>query len=135
MIEKSKSDDIKWLEVFQDWEKSRLTIPNFCAVNKYNLGCFSRKRSEYISKGLVNSCKHDAPCHRKSRKNEKQLNSPRVSFLPVSQIPSSEALDKPSTFPEKNNGATHESAGSENQMLEISLPNGILLRIPTNASY
>ena len=132
MSELKTLKETNWLKTFTDWEHSKLTISEFCETHEICKRHFARKRSEYIARGLVRSCRHNAPCHKGKNKSKKLITSQKLSFLPISQTPSDKLPDKSLTSLSKER---INSPDRENKMLEISLPNGISIRIPTDASY
>lgn len=118
MNKTNTQDNLDWLEIFKDWEQSRLTIDKYCQSHKLNKNQFSMNRRRYIKKGLVESCQHNPPCHRGKKQQKSSAGLSGTGFIPISSIPVSDSSTKLSNA----------------QLVEISLPNGILLRIPTNVS-
>ena len=111
----------QWLEIFTDWENSGLQQRKFCCQRQISYTTMVRKRSEYIAKGLVLSRRHDHPSSRKNRPRERASDAGLAGFIPISQTINS------------TQETTSTSLESANSVMEISLPNGICLRIPTNA--
>ncbi len=111
----------QWLEIFTDWENSGLQQREFCCQRQISYTTMVRKRSEYIAKGLVLSRRHDHPSSRKNHSRETPPDAGLAGFIPISQTINS------------TQHTTSTSGVATNSVMEISLPNGICLRIPTNA--
>jgi hypothetical protein len=96
----------EWLSIFKEWETSALPQREFCAKHKLSYVQFTAWRSKLISRGLV------------ERKQPESLQpaKPTLSFIPLS-------LNTKSAKP-----------ASQLRIIEVCLPQGIMLRIPVDAN-
>lgn len=96
----------KWLSIFSRWEVSSLPQQEFCEAEGVSYSQFARKRAELLGRGLI--------ADRKTRPLPKQKTAPM--FVPV-----------------EVSGASASKADCHS-MIEIQLPHGIILRIPTHVA-
>ena len=106
----------EWLAIFKAWEESGLPQPEFCQSRGLGYAQFSLKRGELIAKGVI--ARYKRPI---------RLGKERVPALPTptfTPIAFSQPVPLPSVPPKK----------PESAMIEIQLPHGIVLRIPTHVA-
>ena len=107
---KRESDLSEWQQLSDDWEQSGLNQKEYCKRKGISRSSFSQSRSKLLEQGLAKRCDK----HSKSVENLEEMR-----FVPV-HLPMDEAL------PEQADAAV----GSAN-FIEINLPHGIVMRIPT----
>ncbi len=97
--------DQEWLSIVKEWEQSSLTQQEYCEQAKVKYWKFCEKRGQLIRRGLLN---------RSLPERRALLN--RKAFLPI-ELPK----------------VTQPKLAMAN-MIEIQLPHGVVLRIPTDVA-
>ena len=95
----------KWLSIFSRWEVSSLPQQEFCEAEGVSYSQFARKRAELLYRGLIRDRKTKPLCKQAAK-----------MFVPIEVSEASPS--KPSCH----------------SMIEIQLPHGIILRIPTHVA-
>ena len=98
----------EWLGIFEKWEQSGLNQKAFCKLDGLKYSEFYGMRMELLSKGLIHS--------RQPVGLQGSLKSER--FVPLSIS--------------KDSSASEPKGVADSSMMEVRLPNGIVLRIPTH---
>ena len=106
MSEDTRNEE-EWLEILGDWEGSYLSQPEYCKSKGIDLWNFMESRKKLMGQDL-----------KRSRKQRKSKPTP-MRFIPVNLS----AGDAAPALP-----AVKEI---EQAFIEIQLPHGIVLRIPT----
>lgn len=107
VTEETSSD---WLKISQEWEESGLSQVEYCKSRGISRSYFSLQRSKLIAQGLIK------PYYK--RPQAKGI-LPKMHFVPVT-------LPVEGTSPELLSPTSLEAS-----FIEIKLPHGILMRIPT----
>ena len=97
----------EWLEILEDWEGSYLSQPEYCRSKGIDLWHFMESRKKLMGQSL-----------KQCRKQRKSKPKP-MRFIPVNL--SAEDVSPKLAVPEEARQA----------FIEIELPHGIVLRIPT----
>ena len=98
----------EWLGIFEKWEQSGLNQKAFCKLDGLKYSEFYGMRMELLSKGLI-----------KSRQPAGLQGSSKAGlFVPLS-IAREPSVSEPKGV-------------ADSSMMEVRLPNGIVLRIPTH---
>lgn len=107
---KRESDLSEWQKLSEEWEQSGLKQKEYCKGKGISWRAFSQVRTELIMKGLAK------PCYKRSKLVE---NREALRFIPIH-------------LPGENSPPQRLSAAScEANFIEINLPHGIVMRIPT----
>lgn len=100
----------EWMKLSQDWEQSGLDQKKYCARKGIRLSTFSRSRTKLILEGLIK------PRHKHSKL---AINREDMHFVPVN-------------LPIENSSLQRANSSIEaHHFIEIQLPHGIVMRIPT----
>lgn len=95
-----------WLEISREWEESDLSQKEYCKLKGISWSLFNQSRTKLMAKGWVK------PCYKQPKV---KFAEERMEFIPVS-LP----------------GVLSEAPQSgKKDWIEIQLPHGIVLRIPT----
>ncbi len=95
-----------WLKISQEWEESDLSQVEYCKSKGISRGYFIRQRTKLMAQGLIK------PCYKQPKSKGKS----RMSFIPMS-LPLADVLPEPQK--------------AESDFIEIQLPHGVVMRIPT----
>jgi hypothetical protein len=106
---KREADLSEWQRLSEEWEQSGLKQREYCKGKGISWRAFSQGRTELIMKGLAK------PCY-KRRKPE--INQEAMGFVPVS-------------FPMESVLSQESLGACKARFIEINLPHGIVMRIPT----
>jgi len=100
----------EWQQLSDDWEQSGLNQKEYCKRKGISRSTFSQSRSKLLEQGLSNHCDK----HSKSVANREEIHFIPV-HLPVNAVSSEQ--EAPSVV--------------KANFIEINLPHGIVMRIPT----
>ena len=107
---KREADLSEWQRLSEEWEQSGLKQREYCKGKGISWRAFSQGRTELIMRGLAK------PCYKRSKLVG---NREALRFIPVN-------------LPGENSPPQLLSPAScEARFIEINLPHGIVLRIPT----
>jgi hypothetical protein len=95
-----------WLAISQEWEQSNLTQIEYCKSKGISRSYFTQQRTKLMAQGLLK------PCYKQTKSKSP---SPKMRFLPLT-LAASDTLPQPKITP---------------TFIEIQLPHGIVVRIPT----
>ena len=106
---KREADVSEWQRLSEEWEQSGLKQEEYCKGKGINRRAFAQGRTELIMRGLARRCyRHQKP----------EMNREAMRFVPVN-------------LPTENTPSERVSPSCEVNYIEINLPHGIVMRIPT----
>ncbi len=107
---KREADLSEWQKLSDDWEQSGLNQKEYCKGKGISRSTFSQSRAKLMMKGLAK------PYYKRSKS---AVNREALRFIPVN-------------LPAENSPPQLLSPAScETSFIEINLPHGIVMRIPT----
>lgn len=107
---KKELDLREWQRLSEDWEESGLNQKEYCKRQEVSWNAFSQARTKLMMQGLAKPCYNNG----KSRANQEALR-----FIPVSLAATEESARQ------------KEVSVVKSSFIEINLPHGIVMRIPT----
>ena len=107
---KRETDLSEWQKLSDDWEQSGLNQKEYCKGKGISRSTFSQSRTKLMMKGLAK------PYYKRSKS---AVNREGLRFVPVN-LPA-----------ENSQPQLLSPASCEASFIEINLPHGIVMRIPT----